>query len=110
GRAALTVSAPAGSRGDNCMAGEYRRHLGRVFDDVADLYDRVRPTYPDELFSDLAGITGMDERSWVLEVGCGTGQATQSLARLGCAVTAVERGENMAALARQRLATAPNVV
>ncbi len=86
-----------------------RRHLGRVFDEVPELYDRVRPTYPDELFSDLVAITGMDERSSVLEVGCGTGQATLSLAGLGCSVTAVEAGTAMAALARQRLSTATNV-
>jgi SAM-dependent methyltransferase len=51
----------------------------------------------------------VDERSAVLEVGFGTGQATRSLAALGCSVTAVERGTGMAALARQRLATSPNV-
>ena len=30
-----------------------RRELGRVFDEVPELYDRVRPTYPDALFADL---------------------------------------------------------
>lgn len=91
------------------MAREDRRHLGRVFDDVPALYDRVRPTYPDALFADLIAITGMEEGSSVLEVGCGTGQATRSLAALGCSVTAVEPGAGMAELARQRMATFPNV-
>ena len=80
------------------------RELGRVFDDVADLYDRVRPGYPDELVADLAAVTGLGERSSVLEVGCGTGQATRSLAALGCSVTAVEPGGSLAAVARRRLA------
>ncbi|GAA2300756.1 methyltransferase type 11 [Streptomyces violaceusniger] len=80
-----------------------------MFNEVADLYDRVRPGYPDELFADLVDITGMDERSSVLEVGCGTGQATRSLAALGCSVTAIEPGRDMAALARQRLAVFPDV-
>jgi SAM-dependent methyltransferase len=80
------------------------RDLGRVFNDVPELYDRVRPGYPDELFADLVAITGLSERSSVLEVGCGTGQATRSLAALGCSVTAVEPGAEMAALARQRIA------
>ena len=92
------------------MAGAERRHLGRVFNEVPELYDRVRPTYPDELFADLVAITGLAERSAVLEVGCGTGQATQSLAALGCSVTAVEPGSDMAALARQRLTASPNIV
>jgi SAM-dependent methyltransferase len=51
----------------------------------------------------------MDRRSSVLEVGCGTGQATRSLAALGCPVTAVEPGAEMAALACQRLAAFGNV-
>jgi SAM-dependent methyltransferase len=91
------------------MANPDRRELGGVFDEVPELYDRVRPTYPDELFADLVAITGMGGRSSVLEVGCGTGQATRSLAALGCSVTAVERGAGMAALARQRLAAFRNV-
>jgi SAM-dependent methyltransferase len=86
------------------MAGPTRRDLGRVFNEVPELYDRVRPGYPDELFTDLVTITGMTERSSVLEVGCGTGQATLSLAALGYSVTAIEPGAGMAALARQRLA------
>src|SRR5262249_53536719 len=91
------------------MALPNRRDLGRVFNEVPGLYARVRPGYPDELFADLVTITGIDERSSVLEVGCGTGQATRSLATLGCSVTAVEPGTDMAALARQRLATSGNV-
>ena len=65
------------------MAHEEQRNLGRVFDEVPELYDRVRPAYPDELFADLVAVTGIDDRSAVLEVGCGTGQATRSLAALG---------------------------
>ncbi|MFF1294850.1 MULTISPECIES: class I SAM-dependent methyltransferase [unclassified Streptomyces] len=75
-----------------------------MFNDVPELYDRVRPGYPDELFADLAAVTGMAPESRVLEVGCGTGQATRSLAALGYSVTAVEPGVDMAALARRRLA------
>ena len=91
------------------MANGDRHRLGRVFDEVPELYDRVRPAYPDQLFADLVAITGIDERSSVLEVGCGTGQATRSLAALGCSVTGVELGAGMAALARERLASSPNV-
>lgn len=76
---------------------------------MPELYDRVRPAYPDALLADLVAISGVDARSSVLEVGCGTGQATRSLATLRCPVTAVEPGEDLAVLARQRLAVFPNV-
>lgn len=72
---------------------------------MPDLYDRVRPSYLDELFEDLVAITGAGDRSSVLEVGCGTGQATGSVAALGWSVTA----EGMAALARKALALYSNV-
>jgi SAM-dependent methyltransferase len=91
------------------MTAADRRQLGRMFNEVPELYDRVRPGYPDELFADLAAITGIGEDSSVLEVGCGTGQATRSLATLGCAVVAVEPGDALATLARQRLSGFPNV-
>lgn len=90
------------------MTGPDRR-LGRLFDEVAELYDSVRPTYPDELFAELVAIAGLGEGSSVLEIGCGTGQATRSLAGLGCSVTAVEVGPGMAALARRNLSSFPKV-
>ena len=86
------------------MADADRRGLGCVFNEVPELYDRVRPSYPDGLFADFVAITGVDQGSSVLEVGCGTGQATRSLAEIGCSVTAVEPGTAMAAIARERLA------
>jgi SAM-dependent methyltransferase len=89
--------------------GGNRREVGQVFNEVPELYDRVRPTYPDGMIADLVAITGLHARSSVIEVGCGTGQATRSLGALGCAVTAVELGADMAALARERLAAFPSV-
>jgi SAM-dependent methyltransferase len=94
---------------DDPAAPPHRPGLGRVFNEVPELYDRVRPGYPDELFADLAALTGIDAGSSVLEVGCGTGQATRSLAALAGSVTAVEPGADIAALARRRLAAFRNV-
>ena len=91
------------------MADASPDEVGQVFNEVPELYDRVRPGYPAEMFSDLITITGLNARSAVLEVGCGTGQATRSLAAAGCPVTAVEPGEGMAERARQRLAMFSNV-
>lgn len=81
----------------------------RTFDDAADLYDRVRPTYPPQLFDDLADLAARRSESRVLEIGCGTGQATIALAERGYEIVAVELGANMGALARRHLARFPRV-
>ena len=78
-----------------------------MFDAVADDYERVRPTYPDEVFDDLADLAALSPGARVLEIGCGTGQATISLAKRGLHVVAVELGERLAELARRRLAAFP---
>src|SRR3954468_12024269 len=69
-----------------------------TFDRVAELYDRVRPTYPPELIDDVAALGPR-----VLEIGPGTGQATRALVERGLEVTAVELGTNLAAIARRNV-------
>jgi SAM-dependent methyltransferase len=91
------------------MSDRDRRALGRVFDEVPELYDRVRPGYPDKMFADLVSVAGLQPGSSVLEVGCGTGQATRSLAALGFSITAVEPGAGLVAVARTRLGAFSNV-
>lgn len=73
-----------------------------MFDAVAAEYHAVRPTYPDELFADLATVVGGAGQR-VLEVGCGSGQATQGLLRRQWEVVAVDPGAELIALARQQL-------
>lgn len=92
------------------MPEESRRvRLSRTFDEDAELYDRVRPGYPAELYDDLAELAVAGPGRRVLEVGCGTGQATVPLAARGCRITAVEAGPSMAAVARRNLAGATAV-
>lgn len=86
-----------------------RNRLRTVFDPVADLYDEVRPGYPETLFDDVVALSGILEGGRILEVGCGTGQATLPLARRGYRISCVELGENLAGLARRRLAGYPKV-
>ena len=83
--------------------------LRETFEEAPELYDRVRPDYPEELFDDLARLVGLVAGSRVLELGCGTGQATVSLARRGYEVVAVELGGGLADVARRKLAPFPAV-
>ena len=77
--------------------------LSRTFDQDAELYDRARPGYPRELVDALAEAAGIGPGSRVLEIGPGTGQATEALVGLGADVVAVEQGANLARVLRRKL-------
>lgn len=81
--------------------------LREIFDEDAELYDRARPGYPDELLDDLVDLAGLGAGSRVLEIGPGTGQATLALAARGCSVLAVELGASLAATLTRRAAGLP---
>jgi SAM-dependent methyltransferase len=80
-----------------------------LFGEVADLYDRNRPSYPAALVDDLLAQAGPDHERRAIEVGAGTGKATELFAARGAAVLAVEPSPAMAALARRRCAACPRV-
>jgi SAM-dependent methyltransferase len=80
-----------------------------AFDEAAELYDRARPLYPADVFADLAELAELPPGARLVEIGCGTGQATRPLAERGFAVTCVELGEQLAAVARRNLAEFPDV-
>lgn len=72
-------------------------------------YDAVRPGYPEELFRDLLAYAELDGGAHVLEIGCGTGQATRSLIDLDVDLTCLEPSESLCELARQNFAPYGNV-
>jgi SAM-dependent methyltransferase len=82
---------------------------GHVFNDVAEEYDRHRPTYPDALIDRACEVGGLGPGATVLEIGCGTGQLTRSLLARGLRVTAIEPGEQLIARGRDQLADAEEV-
>lgn len=84
-----------------------RAARSRSFDRVAEQYATARPGYPEAVFQMIAERVPAPAR--VLEIGPGPGEATLPMARRGYAITAVERGRRMAAVARARLAGYPGV-
>jgi len=87
-----------------------RIRRAHTFDEIAELYDRGRREPPDHLFNDLFAQAGIEPSSArILEIGCGTGQATLPLARRGCHIDCVEIGANLARIARRNLAGFPQV-
>jgi len=66
-------------------------------------YDRYRPRYPESVFDDILGVTDTPAGTEMIEIGAGTGIATEPLARHGLSVTAIEPSPEMAALAQSKL-------
>ena len=74
------------------------RQRAESFGNVAELYDRARPSYPPALVDALLA----GEPHAVLDIACGTGIAGALLAARGCEVLGVELDARMAELARAR--------
>ncbi len=81
-----------------------RRH---VYDSIAQLYDRARPGYPEALFDDIVAYADLTAGARILEIGCGTGQASLPLAQRGFALDCIELGAELAKVAREKLAPFP---
>jgi SAM-dependent methyltransferase len=84
-----------------------KRYFQRnLFDGIADRYEASRPGYPPRVVEFVAATAGLGPGAWILEVGCGTGQLTERLARSGFRLTAIDIGPSLIAAARRRVADA----
>jgi len=72
-----------------------------VFGEVAEQYDRARPSYPDELFDAVIAHGGLTPGGTALEIGAGTGKATRGFTSRGVTVHALEPSPGMARVLRK---------
>ena len=79
------------------------RSLRSTFDLAAHRYHRARPRYPNALIDEASAAFGPPATARLLEVGPATGVATEQFADLGYKITAVELGDELAAVARSVL-------
>lgn len=80
----------------------------KVFDTIPEQFDKYRPRYCAELFSDLIAFAGIGPGKVVLELGPGTGQATDPILDTGCDYHAIELGENLYEVMRRKYGNHPN--
>ncbi|MFC6333100.1 class I SAM-dependent methyltransferase [Paenibacillus septentrionalis] len=68
-----------------------------TFNFIANEYERFRPTYPDEMFDDIFYYSNAEKKDSILEIGCGTGQATGGLVSKDYRnITCIELGDKLA--------------
>ena len=73
-----------------------------LFDDNYKIYDKVRPEYPQRLFKDILEYKPLLKSSRIMEIGIGTGKATQFFIDFGCQIASVEPGPKMAKFVRNK--------
>jgi SAM-dependent methyltransferase len=79
------------------------------FDQIADAYRAARPDYPEALVQDVVAYAELKQEDKILEVGCGSGQATKSFASRGFPIVAIDPGPELLRGARESLAAFGNV-
>jgi ArsR family transcriptional regulator len=106
------ISTPAASqdaRRVQTVLAHRRTKSQKFFSSAAGQWDKLR----DELFgkrADLLGLLGLLDNEWTVgDLGCGTGQLTESLAPFVEHVIAVDDSSAMLAAARRRVASMNNV-
>ena len=80
----------------------------RVFDTIPDQFDQFRPRYSEELFAFLNKRAEIGPGKRVLELGPGTGQATEPVLRTGCEYHAIELGEHLYRKMKEKYGKLPN--
>ena len=80
-----------------------------AFDQIANVYKVARPGYPEALTEDVISYADLKQGDHILEVGCGTGQATKGFAKRGFPIVAMDPGPEMLRGASEDLAGFSNV-
>ena len=78
------------------------RKESEMFNQAADYYDRFRPSYPKEIVDSLISVTGISEGANLLEIGSGSGKATELFADKGYQILAVDPGQDLVKLGNER--------
>lgn len=74
----------------------------RTFDNASIDYDKIRPIYIKEIYDDIFNYKQINSESHVLEIGMGTGKATQPILDTKCHFIGIEPGKHLADLAKKR--------
>lgn len=80
----------------------------KVFDKIPKEFDEWRTRYCDELFADVIEYSKLDYSKTVLEIGPGTGQATEPILKTGCSYLAIELGENLVEYTKKKFSLYDN--
>jgi ubiquinone/menaquinone biosynthesis C-methylase UbiE len=76
---------------------------------IAGIYEEIRPSYPEKLIKDIIIKTKIKPEDRLLEIGAGTGKATVQFAEKGFCIRAIEIGEDMVDILKDKCSVYPEV-
>ena len=85
--------------------GEWRMNFHKeseMFNQAAEYYDKYRPDYPQEIIDSLISVTKITKGSDLLEIGCGSGKATEQLTGNGFNILGIDPGEDLVRIGNER--------
>lgn len=80
----------------------------KVFDTIPGKFDKWRPRYCKEAFDTIIEYSGIGVPESALEIGPGTGQATEPILKTGCDYLAIELGEHLAEFTKNKFSSYTN--
>lgn len=80
-----------------------------MFDQAADYYDLYRPRYPEGLIKEFVKETKLTKDSKTLEIGAGSGKATEQLKEYGFDIRCIEVGENLVRRGMEKFRSDSNI-
>jgi SAM-dependent methyltransferase len=84
-------------------------YLRTTFNSNPECYDQMRPVYPEALVNDVIRLSEIPEGGEILEIGCGTGKATEMFASRGYAMFCLDIGTDLAAVAARKFRDSANI-
>jgi ubiquinone/menaquinone biosynthesis C-methylase UbiE len=83
--------------------------LKDTFNKNAIQYDISRPTYPSIVFDIINSIKKIDESTDILEIGCGTGKATELFSETNANITCIDCGDNLLEICKKKYVDKNNI-
>ena len=77
-------------------------HFADTFEQNASEYEKYRPGYPPEIAGRIAGVVSLMLGANILEIGCGTGQATGLFEKFEPRQTCIDPGEQLLQACKNR--------
>ena len=78
------------------------RKESEMFNQMADYYDKYRPSYPQEIVDIIINTADLHFGSRLLEIGAGSGKATEQFSEYGFEITCIEPGGDLAYIGSEK--------